>query len=384
MSNTYYCQKCGRTMDETNFYGSYNIEKYPTGKLNECKKCLTMHVDNWNPDTYLWILQEIDIPYIPDEWNALMCKYGKDPSKLTGMTIIGRYISKMRLKQWCDYRWKDTEFLQEMANAKIEQAMKKQGFGAAEIAQAIETARVEVPAEALRPAAPAQIEPSFPGSISRETAIADLGLTEEDVTYLTLKWGSAYRPEEWVRLEQLYNDMMNSYDIQGAGHIDTLKLMCKTSLKANQLIDISDIEGYQKMSKVYDQLMKSGKFTAQQNKGEDGDYIDSVGELVAICERDGFIPRFYVDTPQDSVDKVILDMQKYTHNLVTEEMGLGNLIESALKKIEKEREQNLDSDDILDEDEDDTIFNYKEDEELTDQDFIDFKEFEENLDKEDE
>jgi hypothetical protein len=27
--------------------------------------------------------------------------------------------------------------------------------------------------------------------------------------------------------------MMNSYDIQQAGHIDTLKLICKTSLKAN-------------------------------------------------------------------------------------------------------------------------------------------------------
>jgi hypothetical protein len=37
---------------------------------------------------------------------------------------------------------------------------------------------------------------------------------------------------------------MNSYDIQGAGHEDTLKLVCKTSLKANQLIDINDVEGF--------------------------------------------------------------------------------------------------------------------------------------------
>jgi len=49
---------------------------------------------------------------------------------------------------------------------------------------------------------------------------------------LRLKWGK-YRDEEWVQLEQLYNDMMNSYDIQTAGHIDTLKMVCKTSLKAN-------------------------------------------------------------------------------------------------------------------------------------------------------
>ena len=54
--------------------------------------------------------------------------------------------------------------------------------------------------------------------------------------------------------------MMLSYDIQGAGHIDTLKLICKTSLKANQLIDIGDVDGAQKMVKMYDALMKSGKF----------------------------------------------------------------------------------------------------------------------------
>jgi DNA mismatch endonuclease (patch repair protein) len=34
-------------------------------------------------------------------------------------------------------------------------------------------------------------------------------------------------------LEELYEQMINSYDIQSAGHIDTLKLVCKTSLKAN-------------------------------------------------------------------------------------------------------------------------------------------------------
>jgi hypothetical protein len=30
------------------------------------------------------------------------------------------------------------------------------------------------------------------------------------------------------------------------------------------------------MSKVYDSLMKSGKFTAQQNK-EDGEFVDAIG-----------------------------------------------------------------------------------------------------------
>ena len=89
-----------------------------------------MHVDNWNPDTYMWILQEADVPYIPEEWNKLMASYAKDRSKVTGMTIIGRYLSKMKLKQFCDYRWKHTEFLQELARKKREQVMKQQGYDA--------------------------------------------------------------------------------------------------------------------------------------------------------------------------------------------------------------------------------------------------------------
>jgi hypothetical protein len=142
---TYYCKKCNKTMAEEQFYGSNNLEKYPEGKLSECKKCITMHVDNFNPDTYLWILQECDVPYIPDEWNKLMATYAKDKSKLTGLTILGRYLSKMKLKQFRDYRWKDTEFLQELANNKIEQTMKRQGYSAQDITMAIEKATFAIP-----------------------------------------------------------------------------------------------------------------------------------------------------------------------------------------------------------------------------------------------
>lgn len=127
-------------------------------------------------------------------------------------------------------------------------------------------------------------------------------LTPEDKIYLRLKWGKEYKPDEWIALEKLYNEMMDSYDVQGAGHIDNLKLLCKTSLKCNQLIDINDVEGYQKMSRVYDTLMKSGHFTAAQQKETTEGVVDSVGELVAMCERDKFIPRYYVDKPADKVD----------------------------------------------------------------------------------
>lgn len=260
-----YCSKCNKTMNSDQFYQSNNVEKYPDKYLNLCKKCLTMHVDNWDPETYLWILQEVDVPYVPEEWNKLLASYGKDKSKVTGMTIIGRYLSKMKLKQWKDYRWKDTEFLQELANSKIEQAMKRQGFDAQQITEAIEKATFSVPEGELQPPPPPIVENKEPDYYENtdngfdDSSITDQ-LTDEEKIMLRVKWGKTYRPEEWIQLEKLYNEMMKSYDIQSAGHIDTLKMICKTSLKANQMLDMGDVDAAQKMIRMYDVLMKSGKF----------------------------------------------------------------------------------------------------------------------------
>ena len=393
MAEQYYCEKCNRTMSAEQFYSSNNLEKYPNeGKLHTCKKCTTMHINNWDPDTYLWILQEVDVPYVPDEWNKLLASYGKNPEKLTGMTILGRYLSKMKLKQYKDYRWEHTEFLQQLTNNKIEQTMKRQGYDAAQIAEAIQKSTFTVPEGDLVPPPPPVQSANEPEDyFAQQSGIEDdelvSDLTDEDKIYLRLKWGKTYKPEEWIQLEKLYNEMMDSYDIQSAGHIDTLKLVCKTSLKANQLIDIGDIEGFQKMSKVYDSLMKSGKFTAQQNKAEKGEYVDSISELVAICEKDGFIPRFYIDEPNDKVDRTLQDLQSYTRSLVMEEMNLGNLIESALKQIEIDKAKEADNAaDAADDDEalERELFDSAEETFLADEDFSVLKDLEEDWGDEDE
>ena len=364
-----FCEKCAKTLSVSEFYQSNNLEKYPDRYLNQCKKCLTMHVDNWNPDTYLWILQECDVPYIPDEWNKLMASYARDNKKISGLTIIGRYLSKMKLNQWNKYRWKDTEFLQELAKSKIEQAMKNQGYDIQQITEVLEKNTFSMPEGELAPPPPPVPDekdinmympvqaPNYPGNDfypvqdNAEDSLVD-SLTEEDKLMLRIKWGKTYKPDEWIWLEKLYNEMMGSYDIQSAGHIDTLKMICKTSLKANQLLDIGDVDGAQKMVKMYDMLMKSGRFTAAQNKNESGNDVDSISELVALCEKDGFIPRYYTDGPQDKVDRTLQDLQNYTRQLVTEEMNLGNLIENAVKQIQadKEKEALTDADAASDDD----------------------------------
>lgn len=348
INDTYYCKTCNRTMDEGQFYLSKRLDKYPlNGKLPECKKCITRHVNNWDPKTYLWILEEIDVPYIEDEWNTLVERYCKDRSKVTGMTVLGRYLSKMKLKQFRDYSWDDTEKIKAEKEAHKRDVMARQGYSGEEIEAAIAAGTLPEKPEGWDETD--EVAEEAPTMDMLEPAFFNDDLTEEDKKMLTIKWGKTYKPYEWVQLEKYYQEMMQSFDIQTPSHEDYLRLICKTSLKAHQLIDLGDIEGFQKMSKVYDALMKSAKFTAVQNKAESGEFVNAISELVLLCEKEGFMPRYYVSEPKDKVDETLNDLRGYTHTLITEEMNLGTLIEGALRKIQQEAEREEDED-IDDED----------------------------------
>ena len=138
----YHCDKCGKDLEEVNFY------KYRDGSYVElCKKCLTMHVDAFDPSTFTWLLQKLDVPYIPQEWNAVIeNKMAKKPDKpLSHSAVFGSYLSKTKLKQWKDYYWADNERIQELyfqqsAQASAEKAeldaMYQEQFEAGEISEA--------------------------------------------------------------------------------------------------------------------------------------------------------------------------------------------------------------------------------------------------------
>ena len=278
------------------------------------------------------------------------------------MSVFGKYLSKMKLKQWKQYGWEDSERLQSLneekkkavafEREKYEEHLKSQ-LDNGEITEAQYKTLVSTSTQNQEQlyAQPEVIDaaenPYGDGSnFISEDDLVDLGaeLTDDDKTYLAMKWGRLYKPAEWVELEKTYKEMTESFDIQDADTINTLILICKTNLKMNQYLDSGDIEGFQKISKVSESLRKTAKFTAAQNKEDKDEYIDSVGELISLCERDGFIPRFVADIPQDKVDATLKDMNDYVKKLVTQDLGFGQQIEDALKKIQiqKEMEESFD------------------------------------------
>lgn len=341
------CARCNRKLKEGNFYTLRNGEK-----TELCKECLTAHIDNFDPSTFLWALEKMDVPYVPSEWNVLRDRaYNKDPKKMNGMSVFGKYLSKMKLKQWKQYTWADSEKLQEEIEGKAaeENAAKnefeedlKTRHEKGEISDAEYLTYLSTETQNEQYMENRRNEDMVgANNMYREENYMDqtdlpdpaAELTQEDKVYLAMKWGRLYKPDEWVTLERKYQDMKKSFTINDSDSESALILICKTYLKMNQAADCGDYDTFQKLSRVYDSLRKGSKWTAAQNKEGKSDIVDSVGELVAMCEKQGFIPRYVTNIPQDKVDQTLADMNKYVYNLVTKDLGLGQQIETQLKKM---------------------------------------------------
>lgn len=372
----HHCDKCRKEMEESQFQTQRN------GECSElCKKCLTMHINNFDEDTYVWLLEKFDVPYVPEEWNILRDRaQSRDPNKINGMSVFGKYLSKMKLKQWKDQRWADTEKLQEEYKSRAETASEEALQREEKVKEQFENGEItEAQFKTLMSTTTLYNDRMAGVGISSSSAIGennmynennfisqaelpDFGeeLTPEDKKYLAMKWGRLYNPNEWVELERKYSEMVASFGVQDSDTEGTLILVCKTYLKMNQAIDNGDMEGYGKLSRVYESLRKSAKFTAAQNKDKKDDVVDCVGQLVEMCEKEeGFIPRFVTDVPQDKVDATLLDMNNYVQKLVTQDLGFGQQIEDALKKIQIQKEMNEEENEL-------------EEPQLKDQDYADF------------
>lgn len=351
------CEKCGRTKDQTMFYTYKNGQK-----AQLCKECTLMHVNIWQPDTFVWLLERYDVPWLPWEWDSLREKaYAKDPNKKNNTTVFGKYLSKMKLKQFKPYGWADTQKLteqhQKQMAAKADedktlQEMYADQFERGEIteAQYRTLVKAQIQRQRDKPVA-ADYNPIGRDNFYNEKnymsqdQIPDLAqdLTEEDRKYLVMKWGRLYTPQEWVELETFYTKMTDSFDIQDADTQSTLILICKNNLKMNQCIDQGDLEGYQKLARVSDTLRKSAKFTAAQNKQHSSQFIDSVGQLVDYCQKHGGqIPQFEMKYDLDTIDVIIKDLKEYTRSLVFEDPALKREIEDYLKKLKNNEQQKHD------------------------------------------
>ena len=340
------CGKCHAIKKSTEFFKKKD-GTYPP----YCKKCLTEFIENTDRSTFDWILKEYNIPYVDRVWKGLYNKKMKKDHRVGPASIMGTYIRTMNLQQWRKWSYEDTDALEGMAREEEEaraaraaldnpQAVKE----LAELQQMLDRGEIDEaefntrnPLAHMTTNAESDLEFATPDELNEDEIKGQLN--EEEIQMLRLKWGTAYKPSQWIRMEDTYNRYSNQYDLT-VDREEALRQICKLVVKMDEALDIGDLNGYKALSMAYDTLRKSAKFTEAQK--EDVSNIDCIGQLVALCEREGGIiphlpsPDKY---PRDKIDFTIKDLKEYNRSLAVDELNLGDIIESYVKKLEMAEEE---------------------------------------------
>lgn len=374
------CEKCGRNLPVESHTAFWR--KRTGGYATVCKECMTKGKDPRDEQQFLPLLKELDFPYVEKTWVLQFNRaYKQNPDNVDVIKFFGRYLRSLNLASSTGagkgfdateelnklpdskasksmYTSDDIgqiikEEAEELAAMRLKEEKKKAKEAAKETAQEeppkrkrgrppkekTEKAEEAQPANVLTPQTP----PAYIATLGIDEENIANELTDEDKKYLALKWGMLYKPSEWVTLEDKYQKYAAEYEMN-VDREEVLRSICKTNLKMDQALDVCDFKAYKDLSMVYDQLRKSGKFTESQNKEQAKRDIDSIGELVSFVESEGgIIPHFEspIEYPKDRIDFIIKDLKNYTVNLVKNELGLGDLIESFIEKVKENKTKSV-------------------------------------------
>lgn len=319
----YFCPECKKTLDEKQFFKTGRLDKYPHGLLPKCKTCVTMGVNDTDPYSFLSLLKEIDVPYIPSEWRAILVK--KD---LRGASILGKYVSKMRLNQYKKYKWGDTETLAANEAESILAALRQEGGTESEVEAKFDEMMSMTDIVTPQMQAMSQ-QPNIAALYGLVPETSKYSLTQEEINKLKLDWGEDYTEDQYLQLEQLFTDMRTAYIIQDPIAISNVKMICKMTVKMNKFLDIDDVESASKISRQLDLFIKTANLAPVQQKDRQQTTF-SIAQMAFLVEHEGgFIPEFYIEKPNDKIDALLKDMEQYTQMLVSGESQLGAMIENA-------------------------------------------------------
>lgn len=287
------CLKCLKEKNpERDFYKSYS-KWHGDGRLPYCKSCLKENLIEDDINSVREILRILDKPYFPEAWER---------AKEDQMDTLGAYLKDIALN-YKHYNYDDSVFIDN--KQKINQ-----------------------------------------NENESSNLLDDFVVTKEIIE----KWGSSgYTKEDYMKLEKFYEDMKRSYEVETASHIDYLKKICKVSLKMEKAIDEGNIDHFKKLSDAYDKLMHSAKFTAVQRSAADRTGgLNTFSEFFDLIEREGFIPRFHTDEPNDIVDYTINNLKEYTRNLVLGDPNISKMLDEAMKRQDEKENNEADEEDLGD------------------------------------
>lgn len=273
------CTRCGQTFGPENFTKTKSYF-YPDGYLPICNDCLKKFLveNEFQWDAVDKICQYADIPFVPDKFEELHKINGDDVFPIYALVFFGEEFEGLG---WGDYF---EEF----------KRLQREGY----------------------------IEEELPE------------LREEKIRKLQEKWGPNYDYDALTYLENLYNGILQTQNVNGALQGDQALKLCKISYEID-----SCIRGGLPVDKLlasYDKLVKTAEFTPKNVKSASD--FDSVGELFRWLEKRGWRNSYYDGVTQDVVDETIKNIQNYNQRLYTNESGIGDEITHRIENLKAAKE----------------------------------------------
>lgn len=268
------CECCGKFKTSLNFLPTKSF-LFPSGYVNICNECLGKRLE------------------VDDSWEVMdkICQYTDMPFDIklfeklretnTSETLLQSYVMQMGSEEYEGIDWTSYQ--------EAYKELKERG--------------------ALVDAVP--------------------GLADEERRKLQEKWGFNYDEEALSYLENLYDGLLLTQNINGALQGDQALKICKISYE----IDCRIREGadFDKLLASYDKLVKTGEFTPKNVKNASD--FESMGELCRWLEKRGFINQFYDGETRDIVDETIKNIQSWNQRLYTNESGIGDEISQRIQAL---------------------------------------------------
>lgn len=268
------CLRCGAVQTSDAFAPTKSYF-YPDGALPICNSCIESRLVETEFD---WgevdkICQWADIPFVPKEWERLR--------EMNGTKVFEKYAEVFAQTEYENIGWSDYY----QAFRELQQS----------------------------------------GDLDDELP----GLAEQKRKQLQERWGANYDDEALRYLENLFNGLMTTQNVNGALQSDQAVKICKMSYEIdNRIREGSDFD---KLLSSYDKLVKAAEFTPKNVKNIND--FDSVGELVRWLEKKGWRNTFYDKVSRDIVDETIKNIQAFNQRLYVNESGIGEDITSRLEAL---------------------------------------------------
>lgn len=161
---------------------------------------------------------------------------------------------------------------------------------------------------------------TFPSTAVGGSPIENASPDEDDPSKLvySMDWGGYFLPEQIQRLEKIYSEYEDDFNLDNINARDYARKVAKASLNADIMEDkmrrgLATPSSYKEAQKIFDDLSKSANFAACKHSPGDSSGLGSLGEIILRLEMDGKLNTNGFTFPEDDVDKVIED---YRHVLM--------------------------------------------------------------------